>query len=230
MSDPRVSLVVVSHSEKLAEGLRDLAQQMAPSVRIEPAGGRDDGGIGTSFDKVSKACELALEASGGRGAVILTDLGSARMVAESVIEFADDPDLLLLADGPLVEGAVVAAVAAEQRESLADVAAAAAEAGQTGGSLAVEAEDQWSEGEEVAKDAVIADPTGLHARPAAELVKMANVFDADIRVDGADAKSLMEVMALGRKQGETLRVSARGPQAVEAVENLVAAINAGFDK
>ena len=50
-----VGLVLVSHSKELAQGLADVARQMAPSVTIVPAGGTDDGGIGTSFDLISAA-------------------------------------------------------------------------------------------------------------------------------------------------------------------------------
>ena len=42
---PRVGLVVVSHSAKLAEGVAELAGQMAPDVVVLPAGGDGDGGL-----------------------------------------------------------------------------------------------------------------------------------------------------------------------------------------
>src|SRR4051794_21956151 len=48
----RVGLVVVSHSSLIAEGLVQLAGQMAPSVAIRAAGGTDDGRIGTSFERI----------------------------------------------------------------------------------------------------------------------------------------------------------------------------------
>ncbi len=231
MSDgARVSLVIVSHSQKLAEGVAELAQQMAPDVAIMPAGGRDDGGIGTSFDRVSEACEEALASSGGAGVIVLTDLGSANMVAESVIEFADDPDKLVLVDAPLVESAVVAAVAAQQEASLTAVAVQVREASRAAAPSLETAVEVLENEPDISATAVIADPGGLHARPAAELAKMANVFDADIWIDGADGKSLMEVIALGRKCGDTVTVGASGPQANEAVMNLTAAISAGFDR
>ena len=102
--------MVVSHSAQLAAGVVELAGQMAPDVVLVPAGGMDDGGLGTSLEKVMSAMGLA---DGGAGAVVLTDLGSAVMTAEAALEFMGNPETVRLADGPLVEGAVAAAVAAQ---------------------------------------------------------------------------------------------------------------------
>ena len=55
MSQPHVGLVLVSHSAKLAEGLAELAAQMAADVTIRSAGGLEDGGIGTSYDLIETA-------------------------------------------------------------------------------------------------------------------------------------------------------------------------------
>ena len=105
-----VRLVVVSHSEKIADGAVQLAAQMAPDVVMIAAGGTSDGRIGTSLEKVMSALD---QAAGGDGVVVLTDLGSAVMTAESAQELAEDPSAVLLADAPLVEGLVAAAVAAQ---------------------------------------------------------------------------------------------------------------------
>jgi PTS hybrid protein len=105
-----VSIVVVSHSEKIADGAAELAAQMAPDVVILPAGGTTDGRIGTSLEKVMAALD---QVPNGGGAVILTDLGSAVMTAESALEFVENPADVVLADAPLVEGLVAAAVAAQ---------------------------------------------------------------------------------------------------------------------
>ena len=124
-----VSLVVVSHSGRLAAGVAELAAQMAPAVTILAAGGLEDGGIGTSFDTVQAALEQAT-ADGGQ-AVVLTDLGSAVLTTESVLEFLEpeQAERITLADAPLVEGAVAAAVEAENGADGPAVAAAAEAAG-----------------------------------------------------------------------------------------------------
>lgn len=124
-----VSLVVVSHSAKIAEGAVELAAQMAPDVILRAAGGTDDNRIGTSLDKVMAALEDAISAANGDGAVVVTDLGSAVMTAESAVEFSATPEDVLLADGPLVEGVVAAAVAAQSGKSKEAVKAAVEAAG-----------------------------------------------------------------------------------------------------
>ena len=108
-----VALVIVSHSVQLAEGVVELAAQMAKDVALRAAGGTDDGRIGTSYDKVNDAV-TELRAA-GHDVAILTDLGSATMTVESVLDLLDDDELahVKFADGPLVEGAVAAAVTAQ---------------------------------------------------------------------------------------------------------------------
>ena len=52
-----VGIVVVSHSQKLAEGVVELASLMAPETPMKAAGGMDDGGFGTSFEKITEAID-----------------------------------------------------------------------------------------------------------------------------------------------------------------------------
>ncbi len=89
----RVALVIVSHSDLLARGVREVAEQMAPDVHIECAGGMQDGSLGTSYDKVASAITRALGAietgHDGAGVVCLTDMGSADLTVESVEEMED---------------------------------------------------------------------------------------------------------------------------------------------
>ena len=129
----RVSFVIVSHSASLATGVCELAAQMAPDVHFEAAGGTDDGRIGTSYDLVETALEAALAAVDGEGSgvIVLTDLGSATMTVESVIDMSDEPERVRFVDTCLVEGAVASSVRAQLGEDLdqvADVAAALAPA------------------------------------------------------------------------------------------------------
>jgi len=120
-----VGLVLVSHSEQLAAGLRDLVVTLAPGeVTVEAAGGTDDGRFGTSYQRIAAAIA---EADRGDGVVVLADLGSAVLTARTVLD--DHPrDDVVLVDAPLVEGAVSAAVLASTGASLTDVRAAAEEA------------------------------------------------------------------------------------------------------
>ncbi len=101
-----VGIVLVSHSAKVAEGAYDLAKMMAADAPVAYAGGLEDGGAGTSFEKIDAAVKAVTAED---GAVMLMDMGSALMTAEMVVE-ANSDKKILLADCPIVEGAVSAAV------------------------------------------------------------------------------------------------------------------------
>jgi len=122
--DVTVGIVLVSHSAALAEGAAELAAQVSGgTVAIIPAGGTDDGRLGTSAAKVQRAVKLA---DGGAGVVILPDLGSAVLTVRALLGEADDlPAPVVLADAPFVEGAVAATVAAAGGADIKAVLAAA---------------------------------------------------------------------------------------------------------
>ena len=103
-----VGIVIVSHSQKLAEGVKELAEMMANNVHIEAAGGLDEGLLGTSYERVKVAIE---DVCGTDGAVVLMDMGSAVMTAELAVEECRD-EAVRLVDCPIAEGAVLAALAA----------------------------------------------------------------------------------------------------------------------
>ncbi|MCW4459433.1 dihydroxyacetone kinase phosphoryl donor subunit DhaM [Microbacterium sp. MPKO10] len=224
-----VGLVIVSHSSKIAEGTVELAVQMAPSVTMRPAGGTDEDGIGTSFDKVSRALG---EAESGDGAVILCDLGSAVLTAETALDFLDEDERsrVTIADAPLVEGTVAAAVAAETGGDIAAVVAAAEHAGRGGPSGTSEAAvtETAEPGGPVTRTVTLVNRDGLHARPAADFVKKASEFDAHVTVNGVDAKSLLGIMSLGLVKGRDVDLSATGPDASTAVADLAELIETGF--
>ena len=113
-----VGLVVVSHSAKVAEGVVELAGQMAEEVRVVAAGGTDDGDIGTSAPRIAEAIEAADD---GDGALVLFDLGSALLAARMAIEDLvgdEHRDRVRISKAPLVEGAVIGAIEASIGSSL----------------------------------------------------------------------------------------------------------------
>jgi phosphoenolpyruvate---glycerone phosphotransferase subunit DhaM len=123
-----VGLVLVSHSDKLVEGLADLVSQVAgPAVAIVTAGGAVDGSLGTDGGAVLEAMRSA---AGGAGAVVLVDLGSSVLAVRAALgELTDEErELVAVADAPLVEGAIAAAVTASIGSSLAETQRAAEEA------------------------------------------------------------------------------------------------------
>lgn len=119
-----VGIVIVSHSQKLAEGVVEIATMMAADAPIAAAGGLEEGGFGTSFERIVEAVQ---DVDQGAGIAILMDMGSAVMTAEMVCEALDDMKIRLL-DAPLVEGAVLAAVESQMGTSLDDLAAKIGEA------------------------------------------------------------------------------------------------------
>jgi dihydroxyacetone kinase phosphotransfer subunit len=120
-----VGIVIVSHSPKIAEGIKDLAEQMGDKhLKIIAAGGMENGEIGTDSIMISKAM---LEADTGDGVVVLADLGSAILSAQTAMELIDDNsrNMIKIADAPVVEGAIIAAVQAFIGGSLDEIIAAA---------------------------------------------------------------------------------------------------------
>lgn len=225
-----VAIVVVSHSSKVAEGVRDLAAQMAQGVPFEVAGGTDDGGIGTSYDRIERAVEAADAASSGAGVVVLCDLGSAVMTTETYLEFQDDDvrARVRLVDAPLVEGAIAAGVEAAAGSALDRVAEVAHAAWGRGEAQAPGASDSTTPAESTRREAEVRNPQGMHARPAALLVKTAASFDAETTIDGAPATSLLALMGLGLTQGSRVVIAATGPDAGAAVEAIGALFDDGF--
>ncbi|EJN61238.1 dihydroxyacetone kinase phosphoryl donor subunit DhaM [Halogranum rubrum] len=123
-----VGLVVVSHSAKAAEGICDVAAEMGSAeAEIVAAGGDEDGSIGTSAPRIQDAIEQARDDD---GVVVLVDLGSAVMNTELAIEMLEsDDDDVRIADAPILEGTLNAAVnAAGSKATLESVVEAAEDA------------------------------------------------------------------------------------------------------
>lgn len=236
-----VGIVVVSHSEKIADGVVELAAQMAQGVAIVAAGGTDDGRIGTSFDRVTAGLTAA---DSGDGVVVLCDLGSAVLTAETALDFLDEEERarVVIADAPLVEGAVAAAVAAAAGSDRDGVAAAARTAyadpsespAAPTEAIVSGASDESATGADIEasgpyeRSVELMNRDGLHARPAAEFVKLASRFEAPVTVNGKDAKSLLAIMGLGLTAGSTVELSSRDPRGREAVDALADLVASGF--
>jgi phosphocarrier protein len=84
----------------------------------------------------------------------------------------------------------------------------------------------------VEREVMIANRAGVHARPAALLVRTANRFQSDIYLekDGerVNGKSIMGIIALGAAYRTSLRVIASGSDEAEAVEALVRLVESKF--
>ncbi len=241
-SAQEVGLVVVSHSRALAQAAVVLAEEMlhGRSLRIEVAAGLDDTTLGTDAVSISAAIERA---DGPGGVVVLMDLGSALLSAELALDLLNDPtarDRVTLSPAPIVEGLVVAAVAAAGGASRAEVAAEARDA--LMGKAAHLAEPTTGvtaepRPEEVVGVFTVENPHGLHARPAARLVSEVRTLDASVQLRNlttgtgpVPAASLSRVATLAAVRGHEVEVRASGPQAQEAVEHLLTLATRRFDE
>ncbi|HID55305.1 TPA: HPr family phosphocarrier protein [Candidatus Poribacteria bacterium] len=86
----------------------------------------------------------------------------------------------------------------------------------------------------VKREVVITNSLGLHARPAAMLVKEANKYPCDIYIAKGDmkvnAKSIMGVLMLAAGKGSVVTLMADGERAEEALDNLERLIKSNFDE
>ena len=127
-----VGIVYVSHSPKIAEGLKEMAVQMVfgdalEQMKIEAVGGTKDGRIGTDVEAIKNAIQNVM---GPDGVAVLVDIGSAVISVEMAQDELDDSEraLVRIADAPLVEGAVLATTQAGLGSPLSEVIQAAEDA------------------------------------------------------------------------------------------------------
>lgn len=110
-----VSIILVSHSRKITDGLKEMIEEMVDStgdVKIFSAGGTEDGRLGT--DSVA-IYNIIKQSSQHNNILIFADIGSAILSTETAIDLIEDEELkskVTLVDAPLVEGAFVASIQA----------------------------------------------------------------------------------------------------------------------
>ncbi|HWZ19667.1 MAG TPA: phosphoenolpyruvate--protein phosphotransferase [Ktedonobacteraceae bacterium] len=242
-----VGLVIVSHSAQLAAGVVELAGQMTQGkTPIAAAGGAIDDILGTSADKILEAIQSV---DGPDGVLVLLDLGSAILSAELALEMLSDEqrNRVRLTYAPLVEGAFAAALEASLGHNLAQVQLMAEKTADVDQLLMLkpltptesetpenETPESISPGETSERTAqlTLANPTGLHARPAMLFVQTAAGYQANIRASGhgkdIDAASIFGVMSLGLRQGDTLTIRASGKDAEAAIQALSELVRVNF--
>ena len=86
----------------------------------------------------------------------------------------------------------------------------------------------------VEEQVTIASKVGLHARPAAAVVKAANELPTVVTIAkddrAVDARSMLSILSLGAEHGDTVQVSAEGPEAAAAVATMVALLASNLDE
>jgi phosphoenolpyruvate-protein phosphotransferase/dihydroxyacetone kinase phosphotransfer subunit len=238
-----IGIVIVSHSARLAEGVFELVAQMTQGqVPVAVAGGIDDpeAPIGTDATRIYDAIETVFSDD---GVLVLMDMGSALLSTEMAIELLDEERQakIYMSAGPLVEGAIAAAVQAMGTNDMAAIAAEVKtslrpKAAQLGHLISDDSDEEETTSTPTGETShivlTINNFHGLHARPAARFVSTAAGFQATVNVENVttggnavNAKSINQVATIGARQGHQIKVSATGPdagQALTALETLVA--------
>ena len=235
-----IHLILVSHHPDIARGIAALAAQMSAAPEtIHTAAGIDDADNPVGTDAV-RIMQTLLEADNPDGILILVDLGSAILSAQTALDLLDDPALAArcrISAAPLVEGAISAAVAASSGADLETVAREATQA------LAAK---QAALGESAPASATpvvapsgdsttitLTNRDGLHARPAARLAAALTPYRARLILTcgdkQADGKSLNQLALLQARHGDRLTLHADGDDAAAALQTFreLAAANFG---
>lgn len=222
-----IGIVIVSHSARLAEGIRELAAQVSQeSVRLATAGGTDDADhpLGTDAFKVLQAIESVYDDD---GVLVFMDLGSAVLSAETALELLDESKRarVHLCGAPVVEGAVAAAAQAAAGAGVNEILRDAERA------APVEAPPT----DALTSLATVTNPQGLHARPAARMVRLARRFQARISVENVtrgaepvDAGGISGLLGLGARKGHQLRIRCEGPEAEQALAAVLRFVEEGY--
>lgn len=243
-----VALVLVSHSRALAAALRELVLQMAGAeltVAIAAGAGENHHELGTDAVHIA---EVLTPLCAADGALVLMDLGSAVLSAQTALELLESEGVegwrerIRLCPAPLVEASVAAAVAAASGASLKDVAAEAARALEPKREQLASDDDSSANPQAEARAAgavvvefTIANPHGLHARPAANLARFFHDFSGDAVLNNltngrgpAAGRSMTSLSLLQPLKGHRLRAELSGTGAEEFADKLLAFAAHGF--
>jgi len=237
-----VGLVLVSHSKKLAQSVRDMIVQMtAPDFPVAIASGAGESHEELGTDAVHIA-DVLQKIKTSDGVLVLMDLGSAVLRAQTALELLE-PALakrICLCAAPLVEGAIAASVQAHLGGTLEEVAREAQR-----GLKAKEQQIQSDSPSVLPADTpstavskvselilTVENEHGLHARPAAILIRTISRFRSSIEITNltsgrgpAPARSLTSLALLQIRKGDRIGLTGTGVDceaALRAVRELAA--------
>jgi multiphosphoryl transfer protein len=242
-----VGLVLVSHSRALAMAVQELVTSMSGAklpIAIAAGTGKERSELGTDATEILEGINAVM---GEDGVLVLLDIGSAILSAETALELLEESRRakVRLCGAPFVEGAIAAGVVAALGSSLDEVSREAVKAlrrktehldGSTEDEREARPESAISEdGPFLTTRVVVRNPHGLHARPAAEFIRQAASHNCEILVRNlsngrgpASAKSMSALASIEILQGHEIELAARGPDAKSALSELTARIEAGL--
>ncbi|MDU7284342.1 MAG: dihydroxyacetone kinase phosphoryl donor subunit DhaM [Escherichia coli] len=229
-----VAIVIVSHSLRLAQGVEELALQMSGGdVPLAIAAGIDDpqNPIGTDAIAIMSAIESVWSPD---GVLVLMDMGSALLSTEMALELLSEEQrsAIYLLAAPVVKGAMSAVTSAAAGLSVTEIIAEV--------DLALCAKQQQLTPSSTAGEVIpvispvnhcdewqtfcwtIRNPHGIHARPAASILKVSAQYSANIIVIKGDkrasTRSLNELAMLGVRCGDEIIFQAEGTDASDALK------------
>jgi len=125
-----IGVLVASHSEEAASGIAKIAKEMSGqgNVPVVGVGGNESGGLGLSVPKVYRALMALLERCDG--VLIVPDIGSSVLASRAAVDMLapEVVDKVAIANAPILEGAMLAAIESFIGSDLAAVLGAAKEA------------------------------------------------------------------------------------------------------
>lgn len=220
-SQVKTAFVIVSQSETLARGVCEVVSTMAPDVIMAACGCHDEG-LGTASQLIKQTIAALMDQLEADCAIVLlADLGASRLAAQQVVSDLNNRQIVL-GKGPLVEGSAAGVVAAQQGEGLPSVLRSISSAAQFFPTVqsSPEVEKPALLDPLAPRRVVLADPQGLGPKPAAFFARRAFEFEAEVKVNGVEATSVLALMGLGLKMGDQIVLSATGAEAEIALEQL----------
>ena len=243
-----VGIVLVSHSRGLAESVQELVRSMTgPNLPLAVAAGAGEDRKELGTDAVEIA-EAIVSVKGPDGVLVLMDMGSAILSSETALDLLDESvrSNVRFCAAPFVEGAVASGVTANLGAPLDEVyneAISALKQKQTAlnGNHPVEAPVAKPEANGHAKTAcetirvAVKNEHGLHARPAARLIRETRQFRADITVRNisnqrgpVSVRSLSGLASLEVLRGNEIEFAASGDDAHNALQKISALVGSGL--
>ena len=238
-----VGIVLVSHSRSLALAVQELVRSMTGPglpLAIAAGAGENHAELGTDAVEISEAIQSV---KGPEGVLVLMDMGSAILSAETALDLLDEKqrDHIRFCSAPFVEGAVASGVTANLGASLDEVfaeAIAALKQKQTALDSNLPATEEKPPAAEASGPSIrvtVRNPHGLHARPAARLINETKSLRCEITVRNlrnnrgpVPLRSLSSLALLEILQDNEIEVAASGEDAATALEIIRRLVESGL--